>query len=530
MPKPFYNVERVSQPGSVVLTAWREAREQARSTAVQAPARRPSTRMIRRSYNGAAVNNLTASFSGEHVSLNEDLERSLRILRSRSRNLAKNNDYVKKFLRMVQNHVVGPKGFALSVPCQRNDGAIDDADKLVCEKAFAKWGKRGVCDVTGKLSFVQLTRLLILMCARDGEFIVRRVRGKQHNAFGYALQVIDPVLLDEGYRADFPDRRRIRMGVETDEWGKVLAYHLKADVESVWGAQRIRVDASEIWHGFLQEEPGQVRGVPWIHSAMRRLNDLGGYEEAAVIAARVGASNMGFFVPPADTAGNAGALADQAVRDDEGNVELVRDATPGTFEELPPGYDFKNFDPDYPHQNFDAFIKAMLRGVASGIGADYNTLANDLEGVNYSSIRSGKLETQDEWMCLQGWFSECLHEPLWPEWLDMAFLSGQLSPLPVSKYEKYNCAVWQGRRWPWVDPMKDMQARQLELDANLTSYSAVMRELGRDPETVWRELEKDIERMSKITKRKAELAPKPPAPAKPAGASASAPDKEDDDE
>lgn len=520
-PKPWFDEARVSQSGSVILRAWRAERELARAAtssavrAVQTPARRLPAR---RGFAGAVENNLTASFASDSASINLDLERGLRILRGRSRQLAKNNDYVKAFLRMCMNHVVGPKGFQLSVPCKRADGSIDELDRAVCERAFARWSRRGVCDVTGRLSFIQLQRLLILCCARDGECIVRRVRQRKVNAFGYALQVIDPILLDDTYRADFPDGRRIRMGVECDANGRALAYHFLTDVESPWAGRRERVEASDVWHFFLQEEPHQVRGVPWIHTAMRRLNDLGGYEEAAVIAARVGASNMGFFVPPAAENGNRAALADEKLPTEDGTLQLVRDATPGAFDELPPGYDFKTFDPDYPHQNFDAFVKAMLRGVASGVGADYNTLANDLEGVNYSSIRSGKLETQDQWMCLQDWFRECFHEPLWPEWLTAGFVSGQLAPLPVSKFEKYDVAVWQGRRWPWVDPKNDAEARILEIDNALNSYSAVMRELGRDPETTWRELEADRKRVQAL------INPKQP-PASPAGGSASAPPK-----
>lgn len=482
---------------------------------------------MRRGYNAAEVSNLTASFKGEHSTLNEDLERSLRIIRSRSRQLYKNDDYVKKFMRMAQNHIVGPHGVQLSVPCKRPDGSTDEADRLVVEKAFARWSKRGVLDVTGRLSRTQLERLLVLIWARDGEWLLRRVKGSSFNRFGYALQVIDPVLLDETYRADFADGRRIRLGVETDQWGAAVAYHLRADTQtSAFGTRRTRVPASEIWHGFIQEEPDQLRGVPWIHSAMRRLNDLGGYIEAAVIAARVGASNMGFYVPPAGDTGNTGALADEVVHGEQGTApQLIKDAIPGGFEELPPGYDFKSFDPDYPHQNFDAFVKAMLRGVASGIGADYNTLANDLEGVNFSSIRSGKLEVQDEWMCLQGMFREHLHDPLGSEWLTMAFASGQLGTLPVSKFEKYDVFTWQYRRWPWVDPLKDGQLRVLEIDNALNSYSAVMRELGRDPETVWRELERDKERIKKLIKTTPAT-----APASPAGAVVSAPAKESADD
>lgn len=500
------SMQPVREPGSVVLREWNARRAAERQLAALKGRRRAP---MLRSFAAAEISRLTASFGTEQITLNDDLERSLRILRTRSRHLAKNNDYVRKFLRMCQNHIVGPHGFTLSVPATRPDGSIDEGDKRVCEQAFARWARRGVCDVTGRLSFVQFCRLAVLMLARDGECIVRRVSDRRINGFGYALQMIDPVLLDETYRADLGDGRRIRMGVELNADGRPVAYHFLQSADwTSFGRSRVRVPADEIWHFFLQDEPDQVRGYPWIHTAMRRLNDLGGFEEAAVIAARVGASNMGFFVPPADASGgpNVGH-GDSVETDGEGNDQLVRDATPGAFEELPPGYDFKTFEPDYPHANYAAFVKACLRGIASGVGVDYNTLANDLEGVNYSSIRQGVLETRDEWMCLQGAFIEWLLQPLWPEWLRHAFVSGQLDPLPLSKFAKYDVAQWQGRRWPWVDPLKDLQAKLGEIDNALNSYSGVMRELGRDPDAVWRELERDKARIEKLLRPSASNKP-----------------------
>jgi capsid protein len=126
---------------------------------------------------------------------------------------------------MVQNHIVGPQGFALSVPCLSNSGAIDELDRAVVEKAYARWAKRGVCDVTKRLSFVQLCRLAILHVARDGECFVRRVKDRSRNAYGYALQIIDPLLVDYTFRADLANGNRVRMGVEFDAWGAEVAYH-----------------------------------------------------------------------------------------------------------------------------------------------------------------------------------------------------------------------------------------------------------------------------------------------------------------
>ena len=57
----------------------------------------------------------------------------------------------------------------------------------------------------------------------------------------------------------------------------------------------------------------------------------------------------------------------------------------GSFVSLPNGVDFKAFDPDHPTSQFESFVKSILRQIASGLNVPYNELANDLEGVSYSS-------------------------------------------------------------------------------------------------------------------------------------------------
>lgn len=56
--------------------------------------------------------------------------------------------------------------------------------------------------------------------------------------------------------------------------------------------------SGEIIHLFMTDDPEQVRGVPWMHAVMLSVNDLKGYNHAAIVAARIGASKMGFFTSP----------------------------------------------------------------------------------------------------------------------------------------------------------------------------------------------------------------------------------------
>lgn len=231
-------------------------------------------------------------------------------------------------------------------------------------------------------------------------------------------------------------------------------------------------------------------------SALLRLKHLGAYEEAAVVAANVGAAKMGFFTTPD---GDGASLADGV----DAGGELMQEATPGHFGVLPEGTTFNSFDPQYPHEQFGAFVKASLRGIASGVNVSYNSLGNDLEGVNYSSLRAGVLEERDSWMTLQSWMVESFLEPLFADWLAAALLAGTVrtvrgAPISADKLEKFNVPQWQGRRWQWVDPLKDVEANIAAVNAGLKSRREVIQEQGRDIEEVWRDLQSEQDKAKQM--------------------------------
>lgn len=462
-------------------------------------------------YAGAAIGRLTAGMAGYSLSANQEAYRSLRTLRARSRELARDNAYAKKFLDMVENNVVGPNGIILqnrAVDYVNNAAVLDKVANVQIERAWREFSKRGAAEITGKLSLPALERLLVRTLARDGEYLVRRVRNPRANRFGYTLQLIDVDRLDEMHNEVLPNGNVIRMGVELNEAGRPVAYHLlrrhpgdtwAIGQSSVQPQERERVVADDIFHDFVVERPEQVRGIPWMHAAMIRLNQLGAFEEAAIIAARIGASKMGFF-----TGGDASEYSDDQEEDDT----YVTDAEPGTFEVLPTGREFQAFDPKYPEANFDPFIKACLRGVSSGFGVSYNSLASDLEGVSYSSIRQGVLDERDAWKTIQAHICDGLMDTIYNDWLPLALLMGAIGTLPASKLSKFRAATWQPRRWQWVDPKNDMEAAEIAVRLGIKSRTALAAEQGDDIEDVFAELQQEQQTMQ-------ELGIAPAAPAAP---------------
>lgn len=464
---------------------WRRVFNGAASTTGEISPDRPSAG--KRSFHAAQVNHLTSSWTTTSRSMDSDLRNDLVTIRSRSRALAKDNDYLKHFLSMVQVNVVGHTGFTLQMRVEDANGKADLVANRAIEKAFKKWCKRKNCDITGKLSFNAMCRLIVRTVARDGEALVRKVRGRSLNDFGFSLQLLAIDRLDTTKNETWSNGNVIRMGVEIDSFGRPVAYHLLTThpgdgvYRSVTGKMHERVPASDLIHLYLQDDPEQSRGFPWAHTAMTRLNHLGAFDEAAVIAARIGASKMGWY-KRSDQGG-------PVIPGQDGSEQsyFIQEASPGEFGVLPDGYDFVQFNPDYPHANYDPFTKACLRGIASGLGlgVNYNTLSNNLEGVNYTSLRSGTLTERDAWMVLQEWFCDGFLEDLIEDWLRTSLLMSAIvlpngTPLPANKFEKFNAAEFQGRRWQWVDPLKDLQACVLAINNKLANYSQVYAEKGND--------------------------------------------------
>jgi lambda family phage portal protein len=243
-----------------------------------------------------------------------------------------------------------------------------------------------------------------------------------------------------------------------------------------------RVPAEQVMHLFVPDWPEQIRGIPWMHAAMVRLYHLGGFEEASVINARIGASKIAAIQTP-----EGEATADMATgQDAEGN--LLTDIEPGQYWNLPAGSTLASFNPQFPDAAVEPFIRSCLRGVSSGLGMAYHSLANDPAQVNYSTARVALLEERDHWMTLQEWYVEHFCQRDFETWLRAEIMRGTF---PAGYWQHRMQIRWQPKRWQWVDPEKDAKAKELMLALRLTSRSRILTELGEDVEEVFHEISQD---------------------------------------
>lgn len=461
-------MSRWTRAASAFLQAWRGR-----------PSRRSSA------FPAADIGRLTSSWTTDPGAINRWARYELKTLRARSRQLARADAYGKAFIRACTNNIAGPHPFLMQSKVTFAAGVPNATANNAIETAWASRCRPGALDVTGRLSMAMFHRLAISTLARDGEVLIRRYQGGEWGGAG-KLQIIDIDRLDEDKNENFAGGA-IKMGVEVDLYSRPIAYHILRNHPGEVGQwsrggdlrETDRIPADQIMHLFVPEWPEQVRGIPWMHAAMLRLYHLGGFEEAAVVNARVGAMKI------ATLETRDGEVPETMVTGTDSAGNLLTDAEPAQYWTLPPGTTLGSFNPAFPDTAVGPFIQACLRGVAAGVGMAYHSLANDPGEVNYSTARVALLDERDNWMALQQFYIDAFCQPDFEQWLRGAGIDGAI---PTSYWVHRNAVRWQPRRWAWIDPEKEVNAKKTALELKLTSRTREAAAAGEDIEEIFQEL------------------------------------------
>lgn len=427
-------------------------------------------------YAAAKRDRFTSNWTTDNQSANQEIRYYLKNLRARSRQLAKDDDYVIGYLKKLKANVIGHRGIRLQA-----DSKSDTLNKIV-EDAFSDWGLKENCTVTGQDSFVDAQLLAVRTLAVDGEFLIRIVADAS-SEYGFKLQFIDVDWLDEEFNEErLTNGNRVVMSVELDTNDKPVAYWLTRPRWQGFGVgdtpiipkytDRLRVPAHQIIHRFIRERVGQVRGVPFVHGAATRLNKLGNYEEAELIGASISASQMMLISAPADDAGS-----------NSGSTDLTFDVAPGQVREIPAGYTVHDFTPNRPGNTYATYIKQVLRAIAVSLGISYNSLSSDLESVNYSSLRAGTIEERDHWKMLQAFVSGHFCQDVYKK-----FVMFNPGIAPMTKLKAIMKPRWRARGFDWVDPSKDVNASIAAIGAGLKTRTEDLAERGEDFEETMQQL------------------------------------------
>jgi lambda family phage portal protein len=437
--------------------------------AIAAKARRPVTSARKvRAYLAAQSSALLADWVGTSASANGVTDKEARRLRQRARELRENSWIAARYEALARENILGPEGVTLAAYVPRPRGKNDEASRAV-ETAWYEWANAVTADGRGLL---QVLCTLVNSWKIEGEALLRlRLTGGQ-----LRVEALDADLLDQGHSQPLQNGVRIEQGVEMDEAGQVLAYHIWDGAEDSYGRRaRERVPASQILYTGHRTRPQQVRGITPLAPVMILINHLERLEEAVVILNRVTASKMYTM--------EAEEWATPLKDDDDELIEptAAEEIAPGTSWVTPYGWRTKMLDPGQPTAQHDALIKQGLHEVAGGLNVSYMSLSGDLSSASYSSGRIGLFSEREGWTMDQQQLIADILRPLFAAWLRIEVLSRRLVlPENVTLAQVVARSEWYGRKWPMLEPLKDAEAIEKLVALRMTSRTRELNKLGLD--------------------------------------------------
>lgn len=420
----------------------------------------------------------------DNISPNTLVERSAKALRAHARYLERNHDLSRGALRTLVNNVVGPSGIGVEPQPRRRDGSIHTEYAEGLRELYRKWRRRP--DVTGRMHAAQAERMAAYTWLRDGEVFVQKVIGPvpglvHGSELPFSIELLEPDFVP----LEFTDTsRKIRQGIQVNDWGRAVAYHVfKGDPREgyTWisPSDLKVVPADRMIHVSTMDRLHQWRGVSEFASVLTRVEDLKDYEESERIAAKVAAS-LTAYVKRTSPGGYEGPTTDENGKPVPRQLKLQ----PGVIlDDLAVGEEIGLIDSNRPNPNLVGWRAGQLRAYAAGLGASYSSISRDYSGT-YSSMRQELVEQWVHYAVLTDDFAGMYTLPIWQTIVWTAHASGVLRiPQDVMPGTEDDC-LFVGQSMPWIDPLKEANAWLALVQAGFASEVEVIRRRGGNPREV----------------------------------------------
>jgi len=374
---------------------------------------------------------------------------------------------------------------------------IDDAEERDrVQRLWLAWTDEA--DADGLTDFYGLQAMVAREMFVAGECFVRlRPRRAEDGLLvPLQLQLLQSEMLPFEKTETAANGNRIRCGIEFDAIGRRVAYHFRrthpgdSTDRRVAVPETVRVPAGDVLHIYRPLDAGQIRGLPHVAPAMVRLFLLDQYDDAELDRKKTAAMFAGFITKTAPEEPMMGT------EEPDPDGAAIASLEPGTLQVLLPGEDVKFSSPADVGSSYEAFQYRTLLGVSASLGLPYHLVTGDVRQANYSSLRAELVEFRRRVQQLQhGVIAHQLCRPVWARWLETARLAGRLD-LPDPAVARM--VQWIPPRWDWVDPLKDIQAQVLAMEAGITSRRKVVEATGYDVEEVDRENATDTARAAEL--------------------------------
>ncbi|MBR7961240.1 phage portal protein [Burkholderia vietnamiensis] len=441
---------------------------------------------------------------------------------ARSRDLARNDGWASGGITRILDNTVGahlrlsanPDYRSLAMRARGFDASWADEFRRAVEALWRSFSEDigHYNDVSRQLTMSQQLRLALRHKLIDGESLFVSYWMPERMGVGAAryatsFLLVDPDRLSNPYQ--IVDTKYLRGGVEIDDYGVPLAYHIRKAhqndwynaVESMEWERVVREDEDgwrRVIHDFERDRAGQNRGIGVFTPVLAHAKMLARYYGVELQAATVATIFGTYVTSPFDP-----KMIESAMDSDGEELGFYQDLRADWSKERPamlnnvriptlaPGEDIKQVNAAHPHSGFGEFAHEMLRSIAAALGVSAEQITQDWSRTNYSSARAAMLESWKTLSRRSADFKVGTATPIYACWLQEAMESGQLdevlprnAPDYIEAATEYSRCDWLGVGRGYVDVTKEAAGAVMRMDGGLSTLRDEAKEQGRDWEEV----------------------------------------------
>lgn len=475
-------------------------------------------------YAAAQISRLNA-FRNPHQKENEVPRARIDKLRADSWNLYRDNPSCRKIIRSLEAKVIG-KGLHPESLATYDDGSPNvefrQRAKRLWDELQSGFDSRGMPG-RGGLTMGCLQKLAFRTVVLSGDTLYRlkpvraAVQEERGLPIALTLQLIDSCrLADEMDIRDneVPSGSFVFRGIELDVDGNRTHYWIKnaspIDPATQPGVAE-RIPASKIGHLFFEEDIDQLRGVPWLASALLRVRRTDDLEYNVLTASAMAACVVAKYSRPTGTSKVGLNQGSEYVATSADGTDLT-DADGNTINKIQPGMvvntgkdgSFDLMSPSQPNMNPEAFVQHLQRGTATAVpGVKSSTITGDYRNSSFSSERSADNDVWPEIQIVQNWFASNFCQPIWETVLRTAVLEGYFDGI-VSAAEfqanpqRFCAANWQGPVALSINPKDDAAAASARISGGLSSLQMECAKVNVN----WRDVLNDVAELYQVAREK----------------------------
>ncbi|WP_202303702.1 phage portal protein [Dryocola clanedunensis] len=452
---------------------------------------------------------------------------------ARAEDLVRNNGYAANAIQLHQDHVVGAF-FRLSYrPNWRYLGMTQEDARAFArdvEDAWWEFAEDDHCyiDAERKRTFTMMIREGVATHAFNGELFVQPCWDKRSSrVFKTQFRMVSPKRISNPWGKC--DSKNLRAGIQTNDAGAAMGYHVSSDAYPSWTAQEWKFIPRELSSGrpamihiFEPLEDGQSRGANQFYSVMEQMKMLDSLQKTQLQSAIVKAMYALTIESELDSTSAQEFLLGSG---EEGSKSKFNDllkvlntyyaASPVKMNgvkasHLAPGDSLNLLTAQNADNGFSTFEAALLRNVAAGLGVSYEQLSRNYSQLSYSTARASANESWAYFMGRRKFIAARMASQMFLCWLEEAIIRGVIRLPSRAKFafhearNSWSKCEWIGSGRMAIDGLKEVQEAVMLIEAGLSTFEIECAKRGLDYEDVFAQQVLEME-----ARRKAGL--KPPA-------------------